>query len=544
MKRTRAKDQDKERSRRTVTAMGHLVRPPVKGRERKEDASESRVTCFSLGSSDMQSTLVQLRKESQSIYNRVHSIAEDATFVRQVHEHYSVLPLLPNMRCGAWYADPANSTERAYFKSTDGHTNNWSFNLRRPNLHILPLIIEHAGLVLVDSTRAGKRIPDALSKTVPIWCAVVNRAILKRATETHLGAWDTALYTPPGTVSPQEHSQIEDRLDGWASQLAASSYTLPTLDRPLRPIWITPATTVFPTFPQPPDRAFYPIICLSASKQVTDGVERRASGFAYIQGSGDDHELWGMGLTTSLYWQHRDEILTAPSSDLPNLVQSLVQAALDPDAAAADPNHTPCGTPIRHVSGRISISTLAALRRPNLLHAHPDTAFLVLTPHDPARLVAREDPRMLGIQTPEGKRGQHHFLTVVLPRAIPFIGHHLQNATVCIACSSGTDVSVGVAVAALALFFRPDGSLSERTNAREDLTKDVLKTRLQWVIASCPQANPSRTTLKRVNDFLLSPFSETLGMPSRLDGTPGLHERDDHRPSSPTIHDSESQEVL
>ena len=135
------------------------------------------------------------------------------------------------------YVNLQASTERAYFKSTDGHTNNWRFNLRRPNLHIIPLIAKHAGwvfhppyhstrfiprsrLVLVDSTRAGKRIPDALSKTVPMWCSVVNRAILKRTAQTDLEAWDTALYTPPGNVSPQEHSQIEDKLDGWASQLA------------------------------------------------------------------------------------------------------------------------------------------------------------------------------------------------------------------------------------------------------------------------------------------------------------------------------------
>ncbi|KAF8554921.1 initiator tRNA phosphoribosyl transferase [Imleria badia] len=471
----------------------------------------------------------ELRKDSQSIFNRVHSIAEDAAFVGHVHVHYNDLPLIPNMRCGAWYTDPEiASAERAYFKSTDGHTNNWSFNLRRPNLHILPLIAEHAGLVLVDSTRAGKRIPDALSKTVPIWCAVVNRAILQRATETRSRAWDTALYTPPGSVSSQEHSQIEDKLDGWASQLAASSYALPTLAYPLRPIWITPATTVFPTFPKRPDRAFYPIICVSASKQVMEGVERRASGFAYIQGSGDDHELWGMGLTPTLYWRHRVEILAAGSSDLPDIVQSLVSASSRPDDAI-DPNHPLRSTPIQHISGRISICTIASLQRPDLLQAHPDVAFVCLTPQDPDQTAGSTDEsRMLRIQTPEGKKGQHHFLTVVLPRSMPFIQHHLQNQrTLCIACNTGTDISVGVALAVLALFFRPDGSLCAQGNARDDMSKDVVKIRLQWIIASCPQANPSRTTLKRVNDFLLSPFSDpsTLGVPSRADGTPGSGER-------------------
>jgi tRNA A64-2'-O-ribosylphosphate transferase len=38
--------------------------------------------------------LAELRKESQSIFNRIHSIAEDAVFVRQVHDHYPDLPLL------------------------------------------------------------------------------------------------------------------------------------------------------------------------------------------------------------------------------------------------------------------------------------------------------------------------------------------------------------------------------------------------------------------------------------------------------------------
>jgi tRNA A64-2'-O-ribosylphosphate transferase len=81
-------------------------------------------------------------------------------------------------------------------------------------------------IILVDSTRSGKRIPDALSKTVPIWCAVINRAMLilhPEITKTNpFNKWDTALYTPPGTVSMQEHHQIEQRLDSWANNLAVS----------------------------------------------------------------------------------------------------------------------------------------------------------------------------------------------------------------------------------------------------------------------------------------------------------------------------------
>jgi tRNA A64-2'-O-ribosylphosphate transferase len=74
-------------------------------------------------------------------------------------------------------------------------------------------------LILVDSTRAGKQIPDAFSKTVPIWCAVINRAIAQVSPPTISEDWDIALYSPPQVVSDQEHAQIEARLDGWANAL-------------------------------------------------------------------------------------------------------------------------------------------------------------------------------------------------------------------------------------------------------------------------------------------------------------------------------------
>lgn len=81
-------------------------------------------------------------------------------------------------------------------------------------------------MIIVDSTRSGKRLPDALSKTIPIWCAVINRAVAKMGREPNgcdgkaTGTWDTNLYTPHGAVSAQEHHQIEAFLDKWAGDLA------------------------------------------------------------------------------------------------------------------------------------------------------------------------------------------------------------------------------------------------------------------------------------------------------------------------------------
>ena len=60
--------------------------------------------------------------------------------------------------------------------------------------------------IIVDSTRRGKRMPDALSKTVPVWCAVLNRLLFEDQPECH------ELHTPACAVSRSEHTQIEARL--------------------------------------------------------------------------------------------------------------------------------------------------------------------------------------------------------------------------------------------------------------------------------------------------------------------------------------------
>ncbi|EGO00764.1 hypothetical protein SERLA73DRAFT_28779, partial [Serpula lacrymans var. lacrymans S7.3] len=60
----------------------------------------------------------------------------------------------------------------------------------------------------------------------------------------------------------------------------------------------------------------------------------------------------------------------------------------------------------------------------------------------------------LQIVTPFGKKGQIHYLQVVLPRSMIFIESHIKSGRpVCISCDTGKDVSVGVALAALSKLF-------------------------------------------------------------------------------------------
>lgn len=83
--------------------------------------------------------LGDLKRSNLSITNRLKSIKQDAAFVERVARFYG-LPLVANERCGSWYIDPDLKKASAYFKSTDGHTGQWSFSTRRLNLHLLEVI--------------------------------------------------------------------------------------------------------------------------------------------------------------------------------------------------------------------------------------------------------------------------------------------------------------------------------------------------------------------------------------------------------------------
>ncbi|THH04313.1 hypothetical protein EW145_g5614 [Phellinidium pouzarii] len=468
--------------------------------------------------------LTHIRKQSLDTFSRLHSIAEDIKFVRSVRDEYASYPMLANKRCGAWYCDPqfvsklplANGNF-AHFKSTDGHYNGWSFNLRRPNLHILPLVQDAGGLSLVDSTRSGKRIPDSLSKTVPIWCTVINRA-LKTRNIAPLDNWDVNLYTPPQSVSKQEHSQIEHKLGGWAASLASSSYDLPTLGKPLRPIWITPASSVLPAFGE--NTPFLPIICVSASKLVDEGSQRRREGYSYVQGAGDDHENWSMGLTPDLFWKHKEKILSTLEPDFMNVLRDIVNSSKATETTLLT-EWTKLSTPIMRVGGLVSISALAQIPEwvfnQQTEHGELASSFpcIIVRVNQKASMIppsSDKDPittsTILELVLPSDKKGGERSFKTFLPKCLEYFKRHLQEGqSVCVACNTGKDLSVGIALVVLQVFFNDNGVLALDRHGRKDfqVNKESLRTRLHWIIASRPEANPSRATLKRVNEFFMSP---------------------------------------
>ena len=109
--------------------------------------SISQLHFSSEGHQSLSHVLSDLRRSALSITNRLKSIDEDADFVEDVAREFfdGSLPLVANERCGSWYIPPHRKEGSAYFKSTDGHTGQWNFSLRRLNLQVLDIAGKYGG---------------------------------------------------------------------------------------------------------------------------------------------------------------------------------------------------------------------------------------------------------------------------------------------------------------------------------------------------------------------------------------------------------------
>lgn len=184
-------------------------------------------------------------------------------------------------------------------------------------------------------------MPDALSKTVPIWCCVWNRVLFPDRPDCH------ELLVPIDVVSASEKAQIESRLKGFQSQLKVvgcqpsptqrpeSSHILTSrqaigidtqalrtrITKPLRPLWVTPS---YPPSPSPQLVADFHLLVLCTSSRLSS-----PSPMVYVQGAADDSETWALGLTPQLFWSDPQLFLTTPEDDLPALVSARLAAAAE-----------------------------------------------------------------------------------------------------------------------------------------------------------------------------------------------------------------------
>ncbi|GKV06706.1 hypothetical protein SLEP1_g18560 [Rubroshorea leprosula] len=484
-----------------------------------------------------------IKRKENTLYNALRSIYEDSIFVGEISQLWPELPLLANLRCGLWYSSKFHSS--CYFKSTDGHTNNWSFNISRLNLHVALLAGQKGGCIMVDSTRRGKRFPDSMSKTIPIWTCVLNRSIANHLhkigdlVEQKSVGWDCSLHLPLW-VSDTEKAAIEDRLEGWTRELDESGADIASLalclKKPLRPLWISQKTVIW--LNEVPDHNswdFTPIILVSASLSSGIAQHRTTSEFSwnYIPGAGDDEESWARGLSPNLFWKHAYDLINSGPDSCNQKVADIVEK--DRVYRSQRGHNAPQITAKAPVSGsstQFSDLEPLSLDISNLklnTDSSDESAIswlgstnLALGPSQLAAnlsdvdCVLNCDQKSISISLPDGEAYLH--LPIVnskldrfslfnnLPSAVGFARLNLSKGRkLLVCCHNGEDISVCICLAILISFFDEGGSFDGGKSFSEmSITKAELRRRLIFICKFAINARPSRGNLKQVFSFLCS----------------------------------------
>jgi len=340
-------------------------------------------------------------------------------------------------------------------------------------------------------------MPDALSKTIPIWCSVLNRFLFPTKPKFH------GLYTPPQVVSLSEHAQITALLPSFLAALQALN--IPPADlrlqisKPLRPIWVTPDSDVTPTSSIFDD--FCPVICCTVSRRVAGG---ELSEGGYIQGAGDDTENWSYGLSPPIFWANREVLLSTPEAELPDLIDALIMRAT---TARSPGGQMRCLKP----TSCLFVTEITGLPVNNMVS---DACTIILLPKITEESTWQTSPTRVDVGLGPYKLGSRNLRT-----ALPFIVQFLRTALaprkteagqepmvqkdIVIACETGKDLSIGVALAILCYFFDDRGSLLREPSLGANIDKSFIRSRLGWISTSMPDANPSRAALQSVNSFLM-----------------------------------------
>ncbi|PPJ55263.1 hypothetical protein CBER1_04289 [Cercospora berteroae] len=468
---------------------------------------------FSPASQVLRQALSELKRSNLTIHNRLQSIYQDSKFVASVSEAYNDAPLIANERCGSWYIPPDRKRGSVYFKSTDGHFGQWAFSLRRLNFTLFDYLQSSADnakrshsynadenrsseatearggcVIIIDSTRRGKSMSDAMSKTVPIWACVWNRVLFP---DCQYGE-DLELHTPSDVVSESEHAQIDSRVQGWVEDVKRLALDLEGLrnklnGRPIRLSWQRPGDEMPTQEDLRGARGANLIVLCTASNQTSNETSATSD---YVQGAADDPESWSLGLNATMFWRCREELIAASEDELPELIGEIVaDARKEIEIAAPRPIRPTCNL-------FVGTNTAAEPARPG------DFDFVIscTTKPDEALVKTMKD-RYIVLSLPEGKNGSRMLRTELLK--LEMILPALDSKTKVLAtCHTGKDLSIGMALALLCKCFN-DSGLVKQSSDKVSVNKNLIKQRLSWIMISIPDASPSRATLQSVNSWLM-----------------------------------------
>lgn len=167
----------------------------------------------------------------------------------------------------------------------------------------------------------------------------------------------------------------------------------------------------------------------------------------YIQGAGDDSEGWAHGLTPPVFWENKETLFATTEEDLPILIEELVkkhhqEAPLEQGTLIKPTKNLYFG---KSDAGNRSADSFDLAIDCN---ADPDDA-------------TSEDSKRLNLGLAPGKIGSRN-LRKVLDKVERFIFTKLKpesHQSVIVRCDSGKDLSVGVALAIICLFFDDQGKI-------------------------------------------------------------------------------------
>ena len=480
-------------------------------------------------------------------WHRLASAAEDAAWVEGLARRPPLagLPLLANLRCGAWYV--ARPGGHCHFKSTDGHYGRWDVPLVRLNLPVARLAAARGGLIVVDATRRGKRFPDALSKTVPLWAAVLNRVAARLCLTAPASAgpdWDLELHTPLW-VPAQERAQMEEKLENLVERIlgvgeATLREALGGLRRPLRPLWLSQESRLCLAEEDADEgrdecnvredalKAFTPLYLVSASRVADPHEARVPEGsrwtWDYVQGAGDDAEYWAEGLTPEDYWNNQEFLLGPGPSDLSSRIAEVVSSRVRGGALGRTSAGTHrfaaegCGEAvpeivtsdgngvywIRGTGLGLGDCTARTILEDDVAVVSCSLQVLSFTCVAKGRIIH------LPVRNFKERRGPQ--LSTALPAALEACQKWLgEGLRVLVVCDDGRDTSVCVAVTLLLSLFSPstggelrldDAFLREPLRAAD---KSRVRQVLAYVSAAYPPAQASRGMLKQVYEFFREP---------------------------------------
>lgn len=341
--------------------------------------------------------------------------------------------------------------------------------------------------IIVDSTRRGKSMPDALSKTIGIWIVVLNRLLFDQRLDSH------ELMTPSEVVSDSEHAQIEERVDRFIEEVRRLDLNLDELrekaKKPMRPYWVTPATSLDSLSKPSDDDTFNTVVLCTASSKPSFEFRNDPD---YVQGAADDHEAWSCGLTAPLFWKNSEMLLSTAEDDLPAKIAQLTNESASVKDAALPTLIKPMTS--LYVGDESTIEQ-ASSSIDVLVHCGPTV--------DPKirEAIEKRGGKVVHLSCTSGKNGSRQ-LRASLQNLDGLEKFEKPNPTILVAGQDGKDMAVGAALAIVCSFVDESGRL-DCTNRQPTTNKAEIKKRLSWIIVSKPDAAPSRATLQSVNSYLM-----------------------------------------